>query len=413
MLYALHEAAYGSAAPLRLASEWARAFWTSPMNPAAATSFGRAFAAQAEMTAHFAGKYVRPPWRIEEALVDGRPVPVTSEVVLATPWLKLRSFRRDLAPAADAPTVLLVAPLSGHHSTLLRGTVRAFLKDFDVCVTEWANARDVPLFEGRFGFYDYAEAVEAALAALGGRAHVVAVCQPGPAVMAAAARAAEARSDNRPASLVLMGSPIDARLSPTVPTRLAQERPFTWFASNMIYTVPPPYPGVLRRVYPGFIQLASFISMNVEAHQEAHRRWFEHLVAGDGDSADKHRAFYEEYLSVLDLTEEFYLETVDIVFQRHLLARGELSLRGARVDLAALTDTGLMTVEGDGDDISGVGQTQAAHGLCPNIPDGLRALHVQEGVGHYGVFNGRRFGAEIYPRIRDFIGRCQAALSEG
>ena len=208
-----------------------------------------------------------------------------------------------------------------------------------------------------------------------------------------------------------MGSPIDARgfPSPTAPNRLAAERPFTWFASNMIYTVPPPYVGALRRVYPGFVQLYSFLRMNAEAHQAAHRRYFDQLVVGDGDSADKHRAFYDEYLSVLDLTEEFYLETVDIVFQRHLLATGGLEHRGRRVDPAAMTDIGLMTIEGEKDDISGVGQTQAAHGLTPNIPADLRELHVPPAVGHYGVFNGARFQRDIYPRLRAFIGRCQEA----
>jgi poly(3-hydroxybutyrate) depolymerase len=229
-------------------------------------------------------------------------------------------------------------------------------------------------------------------------------------VLTIAAQMAQDHDPLRPASIMLMGSPIDARLAPTAANRLAQERPFTWFESNMIYTTPPPYPGVMRRVYPGFVQLYSFLSMNADSHQEAHRRYFEQLVQGDGDSADRHREFYDEYLSVLDLTEEFYLETVDIVFQRYLLPKGELEHAGRRVDLTALTDTGLMTIEGERDDISGVGQTQAAHALCPNIPENLRELHVQKGVGHYGVFNGRRFEAEIYPRMRDFIARSQLVV---
>jgi len=214
----------------------------------------------------------------------------------------------------------------------------------------------------------------------------------------------------RPASLTLMGSPIDARLAPTVTNKLAEERPFTWFKSHMIYTVPPPYGGALRRVYPGFVQLYSFMSMNAEAHQNAHWRYFADLVKGDGDSADKHREFYDEYLSVLDLSEEFYLQTVDEVFQRHLLPKGEMVHRGRRIDPAAMTDIGLMTVEGERDDISGVGQTQAAHALCVNTPDAWRELYVQPEVGHYGVFNGRRFVDEIYPRVRRFIARRDAAL---
>jgi poly(3-hydroxybutyrate) depolymerase len=239
---------------------------------------------------------------------------------------------------------------------------------------------------------------------------VVAVCQPGPPSLAAAALMAEDKDPLRPASITMMGSPIDARLSPTVTNKLAEERPFTWFQSNMVYSVPAPYAGMLRRVYPGFVQLYSFMSMNAERHQEAHQRYFGHLVRGDGDSADKHREFYDEYLSVLDLTEEFYLQTVDVVFQRYLLPKGELTHRGRLVDLKAMTDIGVMSVEGEKDDISGVGQTQAAHGLTPNVPDDRRELYVQPGVGHYGVFNGKRFVEEIYPRVRDFIARNEAAV---
>ena len=214
----------------------------------------------------------------------------------------------------------------------------------------------------------------------------------------------------RPASLTLMGSPIDARLSPTAPNKLAEERPFAWFQSRMIYTVPPPYAGAFRRVYPGFVQLYSFISMNAEAHQSAHWRYFDNLVTGDGDSAEKHREFYDEYMSVLDLSEEFYLQTIDEVFQRYLLPKGEMTHRGRKVDPGALTDVALMTVEGERDDISGVGQTQAAHGLCVNVPEKWRELYVQPGVGHYGVFNGRRFDQEIYPKVRDFIAVRESAL---
>ncbi|MBV9508696.1 MAG: polyhydroxyalkanoate depolymerase, partial [Caulobacteraceae bacterium] len=317
-----------------------------------------------------------------------------------------RAGRRDLAPP-----VLITAPLSGHYATLLRGTVQAFLQDHDVYVTDWSNARDVPMLEGRFDFDDYIDHVRDMLRAVGPRPHVVAVCQPGPAVLAAASLMAEDRDPSRPASMTFMGSPIDARLSPTVTNKLAEERPFTWFQRHMIHTVPAPYPGVLRRVYPGFVQLFSFMSMNVERHQEAHQRYFDDLVKGDGDSADKHLEFYDEYLSVLDLTEEFYLQTVDIVFQRHLLPKGELTHRGRPVRPAAVTDIGLLTVEGEMDDISGIGQTQAAHALCTGLPDGLHEDYVQPSVGHYGVFNGRRFHEEIYPRVRGFIARCdQAAL---
>jgi poly(3-hydroxybutyrate) depolymerase len=264
------------------------------------------------------------------------------------------------------------------------------------------------MLEGRFDLDDFIDHIKTMLRTLGPRPHVVAVCQPGPPVLAAAALMAEDGDESRPASMTFMGSPIDARLSPTVTNRLAEDRPFAWFKSNMIYTVPPPYSGAMRRVYPGFVQLFSFMSMNKERHQEAHRNYFNHLVAGDGDSADKHLEFYDEYLSVLDLSEEFYLQTIEHVFQNYSLPKGELTHRGRMVKPGAISDIGLMTVEGAKDDISGVGQTQAAHGLCPDIPEALRALYVHPDVGHYGVFNGRRFQEDIYPRVRDFILQVEA-----
>lgn len=414
MLYALHELAYHSATPFRLGAQMARQFWTSPFNPAADTAIGRTAYASAELFESVTRRYGKPAWGLETVQVDGRPVRTTEQVVWSSPWCRLLRFARHLGdlkragkPAA-APAVLIVAPLSGHYATLLRGTVEAFIQDHDVYVTDWANARQVPMLEGRFDFFDYIDHVREMLAAIGPRAHVVGVCQPGPPVLAACAVMAEANDPNRPASMTFMGSPIDARLSPTVTNQLAEEKPFTWFRSNMIHTVPWPYPGVGRRVYPGFVQLYSFMSMNEDKHIDAHRRYFESLVSGDGDGVEKHERFYDEYLSVLDLTEEFYLQTIDIVFQQHLLARGLLEHRGRPVRLDAVADIGLMTVEGEKDDISGVGQTQAAHGLCPNIPETRRELYVQPEVGHYGVFNGRRFRDEIYPRVRDFIARNEA-----
>ena len=334
---------------------------------------------------------------------------VNTHTVWSSPWVNLVHFSRESADLRKAgrrtldPAVLIVAPLSGHYATLLRGTVEAFLPDHDVYITDWVNARQVSVLEGRFDFHDYVDHIQDMLRVLGPRPHVVAVCQPGPPVLAAATRMAEDEDPSRPASMTFMGSPIDARLSPTAPNKLAEERPFAWFKSNMIYTVPPPHPGVGRRVYPGFVQLYSFMSMNAQRHQDAHKADFEHLVLGDGDQAAKHLEFYDEYLSVLDLTEEFYLQTIDIVFQQHLLPRGLLTHRGREIRPAVVKDIALMTVEGELDDISGVGQTQAAHVLCTEIPDDKRMLYVQPGVGHYGVFNGRRFREEIYPRVRSFI----------
>ncbi|KQY35366.1 esterase [Caulobacter sp. Root1455] len=409
MLYALHEASFYASTPLRLAARAARDFWGSPLNPAAESDLGRRIHAGANLFSNVTRRYGKPDWRIDTVKVGQIDVRVRPTVVWESPWARVIQFDRDMADMRRAgkfqldPAVLIVAPLSGHYATLLRGTVEAFLPDHAVFIVDWVNARDVSVLQGRFDFHDYIDHIRDMLRVLGPRPNVVAVCQPGPPVLAAAALMAEDGDPSRPASMTFMGSPIDARLSPTVTNNLAEEKPFAWFQSNMIYTVPPPYPGMGRRVYPGFVQLASFMSMNAEKHQQAHQRYFQDLVKGDGDSADKHLEFYDEYLSVLDLTEEFYLQTIDIVFQQHLLPKGELSHRGQLVRPDLITDIGLMTVEGENDDISGIGQTQAAHALCSSLPETMKEDYIQPNVGHYGVFNGRRFREEIYPRVRDFI----------
>jgi poly(3-hydroxybutyrate) depolymerase len=415
MLYALHEAAYLAAEPLNRIAEATSRFWRSPFNPAAHTDAGRKLYASAEVLTEMTRRYGKPQWRIDSVEVDGRPVEVEMQTVWSSPWVKLKRFVKnpaDLAAAGRAgpgPAVLIVAPLSGHYASLLRGTVRAFLQDHEVYISDWSNARTVPLIEGRFDFHDFIDHVRAMIGAIGPDTHVLAVCQPGPPVMAAAALMAEDKDPLRPASMIFMGSPIDARLSPTVTNKMAEDRPFTWFQQQMIYTVPPPYMGAMRRVYPGFVQLYSFMKMNEAQHVNAHWRYFEDLVKDDGDGAAKHREFYDEYLSVLDLTEEFYLQTIEIVFQKYLLPKGELTHRGRAVKTAEITDIALMTIEGAHDDISGVGQTQAAHGLCPSLPDSMKELYVHPDVGHYGVFNGSKFRNDIYPRARDFIARHQQA----
>ena len=419
MLYTLYEAGYYATTPMRLGALAARNFWSSPLNPAADTEFGRSLYAGADLFANLTRRYGKPAWMTDSVEIDGRPVRVRATEVWSSPWCKLTHFARDMADMRKAgrrelePAVLIVAPLSGHYATLLRGTVQAFLQDHEVFITEWTNARDVPISEGRFDFHDYIDHVRKMLQLLGPRPHVVAVCQPGPPVLAAASLMAEDGDECRPGTMTFMGSPIDARLSPTVTNKLAEERPFAWFQSNMIYTVPGPYPGIGRRVYPGFVQLASFMSMNLEKHQEAHRRYLQQLMDGDGDSAEAHLAFYDEYLSVLDLTEEFYLQTVDVVFQRYLLPKGELAHRGRLVRPELITDIGLLTVEGENDDISGIGQTQAAHTLCTGLPDALKEDYVQPHVGHYGVFNGRRFREEIYPKVRSFIRASEEGFTKG
>lgn len=409
MLYALNEYAYHAATPMRLAARAARDFWHAPANPASNTAFGRTAYAAADLFANLTRRYGKPEWRIHEVTIEGCPVRVRQIEVWSSPWVKLIHFARDpldlrrAGRAAEAPSVLLVAPLSGHYPTLLRGTVQTLLQDHEVFVTDWVNAREVPVLDGRFDFHDYVDHVRTMLEEVGPGAHVISVCQPGPPVLAAISLMAEDNDPNRPASMIYMGSPIDARLAPTMPTRLAAERPFAWFQSHVIDTVPPPYPGAFRRVYPGIVQLYSFLSMNPERHQNAHWQYFQDLVKGDGDHAAKHLEFYDEYLSVLDLTEEFFLQTLDIVFQQHLLPRGLLDHRGRRVRPELIKDVALMTVEGEQDDISGVGQCQAAHALCSGLPEAMKTLYVQPNVGHYGVFNGRRFREESYPKMRDFI----------
>jgi poly(3-hydroxybutyrate) depolymerase len=409
MLYALHEYAYYTASPLRLAARMARDFWGSPANPASETQLGRTFYAAADLFANLTRRYAKPEWNIDTVDVDGHEVRVRKVAIWSSPWGQLLHFARDRSDLRRAgrtafePPVLIVAPMSGHYATLLRGTVREFLKDHEVYVTDWTNARQVPVLEGRFDFFDYVRHIREMLSAIGPGAHVVAVCQPGPPVLTAVSLMAEDNDPARPKTMTYMGSPIDARLAPTVVNKLAEDKPFAWFKSNMIHTVPPPYPGVGRRVFPGFVQLYGFMAMNEERHVDAHWDYFGDLVKGDGDSAAKHLEFYDEYLAVTDMTEEFYLQTIDIVFQDYLLPRGLLAVDGRPVRPEAITDVALMTVEGEKDDISGVGQTQAAHTICPNIPDTKRELYVAPTVGHYGVFNGRRFREDIYPRVRNFI----------
>jgi len=404
MLYHAYELTHAAIAPWRAAAGAVKATLSSPLNPWAYTSFGKSMVAAADVFETTTRRYGKPEFGLHEALVDGEPVPIAERRVWRDTFCSLLHFEKQWPEeAVDQTKVLIVAPLSGHYATLLRGTAEAMLEGHDVYITDWEDAREVPMFEGRFDLDDYIDYVIAMIKHLGPNTHVMAVCQPGPAVLAATALMAAAKDEATPASMIIMGSPIDARQSPTVPNKLAEERGLAWFNANMVSTVPLPHPGACRRVYPGFVQLGSFISMNRDKHVEAHWNFFNHLVEGDGDSADKHRTFYDEYLSVMDLTEEFYLQTVDRVFQRHLLAKGEFDHRDTRVDPAAITATGLMTIEGELDDISGIGQTQAAHELCPNIPADMQEDYVQPGVGHYGVFNGKRWKSEICPRVTRFI----------
>ncbi len=403
MLYSAYELTHAALKPWRQMARGTQALYSSPLNPWSGTMAGRSLAASADLFERLTRRYGKPAWDIENTLIGGRSVAVTPVPVLRKPWLTLTHFGRDINPDHEDPKLLIVAPLSGHYATLLRGTVEAFLPGHEVFITEWSDARTVPMVAGRFDLHDYVDHIREVLRFLGPNTHVLAVCQPGPLVLAAAALMAEDEEASRPASLTLMGSPIDTRRSPTLPNELAKSKPLDWFARNVISTVPMPNAGFMRRVYPGFVQLASFIQMNKDTHVDAHRKFFDHLVAGDGDSTRRHRAFYDEYLSVMDLSEEFYLQTIREVFQEHRLAQGLMRHGDRAVDPGALTDMALMTIEGELDDISGIGQTQAAHDLCVNIPANLRQDYVQKGVGHYGVFSGRRFRENIAPRIANFI----------
>jgi poly(3-hydroxybutyrate) depolymerase len=314
-----------------------------------------------------------------------------------------------LRGAVDQPKLLIVAPMSGHYATLLRGTVEAFLPGHEVYITDWVDARQAPLTSGSFDLDDYVDYVMEMVRFIGQDVHVLAVCQPSVPVIAAVARMEALGDEAAPRSMILMGGPIDTRKSPTAVNKLAEERGTNWFRRNCIVKVPFPHPGMGRDVYPGFLQLSGFMAMNFDRHLTAHSDMFKHLVEGDGDSAEKHREFYDEYLAVMDLTAEFYLQTVDTVFVKHALPKGEMTHRGAPVDLTAIRRTALMTVEGEKDDISGLGQTRAAHDLCVNIPADRKVEHMQKSVGHYGVFNGSRFRAEIAPRIAGFIAAHRAA----
>jgi poly(3-hydroxybutyrate) depolymerase len=400
MLYQAYEFQRQLAAPVRL---WANALeqvYSSPYNPWSDTWFGKSVAAGAEIVARLTQNYSKPAFGLKKTEVGNETVAVNEEILLRKPFCQLLHFHRDTT--RRDPKVLVVAPMSGHFATLLRGTVEALLPDHDVHITDWTDAREVPLSEGNFDLDDYIDYVIEFCRYIGPDVHVIAVCQPSVPVMAAASLMAEAKDPRQPKSITLMGGPIDTRLSPTVPNDLAMRNSMMWFRQNVIATVPLNYRGALRRVYPGFLQLTSFISMNLDRHVNAHMRQFEHLIKGDDDSADAHRAFYDEYLAVMDLTAEFYLQTIQVVFKEHKLPRGTWVSRDRKIDPGAI-ETALMTVEGELDDISGVGQTKAAHVLTPNIP-GARHVHwEQPRVGHYGIFNGRKWREQIMPRVRAFI----------
>src|SRR5215210_4679437 len=391
MLYLLHDAYHQMLAPARAVADLTRLACDSPLSLLSYTSGARTIAASCELFERTTRPYPKPAFNL----------PARERIVWQRPFCRVIAFGEP----SNKPKLLLVAPLSGHYATLLRGTAAAFLDTHQVFITDWRDAKQVPLSAGQFDLDDYIDYCIAMFEALGPDLHVMAVCQPSVPVLAAIARMEAEDHPLVPRSAVLIGGPIDTRRSPTAVNKLPQEHSIGWFEQHCIHPVPWSQRGYGRRVYPGFLQLAGFISMNLDRHRTAHWDMFSHLVQGDGDSAAKHREFYDEYLAVMDLTAEYYLQTVETVFIEHALPRGKMRHRGKPVDLTAIRSCALMAIEGEKDDITGIGQTRAALDLTPNLSAEKKAYHLQLGAGHYGVFNGSRFRAEIAPKIAAFMGQ--------
>ena len=388
----------GFGATSKLTSEWL----LSPANPLAYMGVSPVIARALEVFAHAAAPRGKPDFGLDTTIIDGVSVAVSEEIVLRKPFGQLKRFVRAVSGRHD-PKLLIVAPMSGHFATLLRGTVERMLPGHDVYVTDWRDAKMVPLSDGSFDFNDYIDYLIEFMAAIGPGAHMLAVCQPAVPAFAAVALMNKAGDVNAPLTLTMMGGPIDTREAPTSVDDLATERPYAWFENNVVATVPVSYPGSGRKVYPGFLQLAGFLSMNLASHMKSHWEMFKHLVAGDEDSADATKAFYDEYRSVADMTAEFYLQTIDVVFQNQLIAKGEFDHRGHRVDAGDITRTALLAIEGERDDISGVGQTKVALRLARNLDEARKEYLLAMGVGHYGIFNGRKWRETIAPVVEQFI----------
>jgi len=407
MLYQLHELQHALTTPVRLQAELVRSVFQNPFNPLSYTPAGRAVGASAEMTVRMTKHFGKPEFGLDKTKIGGKTVKIEEKIIAEKPFCSLLHFKRSIK--RNDPKVLLVAPMSGHYATLLRGTIEALLPHHDMYITDWEDARQVPLSEGGFNFDDYITYLREFMSLLGPKTHVIAVCQPAVPLLAAISLMASENDPNQPLSMTLMGGPIDTRVSKTEVTELAETRPLKWFENSVLYNVPFYYPGAHRRVYPGFLQLSGFMSMNLDTHVGSHMKFFHHLVSGDGESSDKHRKFYDEYKSVMDISAEFYLGTVAEVFQKHSLPRGKMKWRdpysNKLVDVRPqdIKHTALMTIEGELDDISARGQTTAAHELCYSLSQRKQYHHFQLSCGHYGIFNGRRWREQIMPRIRNFI----------
>ena len=405
MLYDAYEVQRSLLAGASQLANMGAGWLNNPANPISYSSMGPLVAASLDVFAHASASRGKPEFGFGEVAVGRKQVAVREEVALRKPFGQMKHFAKDIV--GSQPPLLIVAPMSGHFATLLRGTVERMLPRHDVFITDWRDAKLVPADAGSFDLDDYIDYLIAFCETIreqtGSRPHMLAVCQPSVPALAATALMASARNPARPLSLMMMGGPVDTRQAPTAVNTLATQRPHSWFQRNVIATVPMMYPGAGRKVYPGFLQLAGFMTMNLGSHMVSHFELFKHLVEGDDESADATRDFYDEYRSVCDMTAEFYLQTIDVVFQRHLLPKGELMHRGHKVDVAAIKDTALLAIEGERDDISGVGQTRAALGLAKKLPASKKQYLMAEGVGHYGIFNGRKWREMIAPVVEKFI----------
>ncbi len=410
MLYNAYEMQRSMLAGAGAWAEFSAGWLNNPANPFAhfgAQYFGGGpiLSSALEVFAHAAAPRGKPAFGFDHTIVDGREVAVTEEVVLRKAFGQLKRFRREGVTGGDK--LLIVAPMSGHYATLLRGTVERMLPGHDVYITDWRDAKLVPVSEGRFDLDDYVDYLVEFLEVMGGtgeaRSHMLAVCQPSVPCYAAACLMSADKHPNRPATLTMMGGPIDTREAPTAVNTLATERPHSWFAQNVIATIPMSYPGAGRKVYPGFLQLAGFMTMNLGSHMNSHYELFKHLVSGDGESADATKDFYDEYRAVCDMTAEFYLQTIHTVFQDHSLPKGTMEHRGRRVDPAAITDIALLAIEGERDDISGLGQTKASLDIATKLPAKMKRYHMAPSVGHYGIFNGSKWREKIAPVVEAWI----------
>ncbi|MEO0542241.1 MAG: polyhydroxyalkanoate depolymerase [Pseudomonadota bacterium] len=404
MFYHMYEWNHALMQPWRAAADATKLFYQNPLNPVSRTKYGRTLAAWAEVFERTTRRYGKPGFGLNYTVIDDTEVRVNETVAWEKPFCRLLHFSRELPePRPDDPRILIVAPMSGHYATLLRGTVERLLPEANVYITDWVDARNVPVTDGSFDLDDYIDYLIEMLEHLGPNTHIVGVCQPSVPVLAAVSVMEAQKNKCAPATMTLMGGPVDTRRNPTAVNKLAEEKPIDWFRDNVIMTVPFPNPGFGRQVYPGFLQLTGFMSMNLDRHMIAQKDFFMHLVRDDGDSAEKHRDFYDEYLAVMDLTAEFYLQTIKVVFINHDLPNGTMMHRGQLVDPGAITKTALFTIEGENDDITGKGQTEATHDLCTGLPESMKMHYEQPRVGHYGVFNGSRFRKEVAPKMLDFM----------